>query len=179
MRIRTFRWGDLPTLAHIQELAARADGVQAKTKEAFEQEFALPEVDATSNVFLITDDDDELNEWGQGETLEGVEGETVGYTMLRLYQDRLGYHFVCEGAVHPDHRGRGAGWALLICALNCAITWSTEFVFEAMEAGQPIFFEALLPDNSAASARLAARCEMEAVDEQRADGMVRYQRELL
>jgi GNAT superfamily N-acetyltransferase len=118
-------------------------------------------MDAVSNAVVITDDDDELNPWGQAGTLDGLQGEIVGYTVVELHQDANGYHLLCKGAVHPDYRRRNAGRALIMSALNRAHTLAAEFEFEAEEAGYPIYFEALFPVRDPASARLAAKCEME------------------
>src|SRR5260370_31034059 len=123
MRIRNYRQGDIPTLAHIQQLASAADAREPISTTDFETWLTQPELEAETNVFVITDDD-ESNEWGQGGTLEGVEGEIIGYTVLQLRYSRHAYHFLCEGAVHPAHRQRGAGRALLICALNRVRTLS-------------------------------------------------------
>src|SRR5437660_2242324 len=165
MRIRRYRPGDIPTLAHIQQQAAQVDGVAPLSEADFEQWLAQPELEATSNVFLITDDDDDLNEWGQAGTLEGLEGEAVGYTVLQLRRSHHAYHFLCEGAVLPQHRRRGAGQALLICAINHARIRAFEIESEAQQEGHPIYFEALLPLNDPASESLAAACEMHPVDE--------------
>ncbi len=177
MRIRNYRQGDVSTLVSIQQQAAQADGVEVKSLADFEAWLTAPELEAESNAFVITDDD-ESNEWGQGGTLEGVEGPIVGYTVLQLYQDQQAYHFVCEGAVQPQHRRRNAGRALLICALNRARIWATEFEFEAEQEGHPIYFEALLPLRDPASENLAAKCEMEPTDEPVLEGMRLYRREL-
>ncbi len=165
MRIRNYRQGDVEMLEYIQQLAAQADGTRAIDRHDFETWLLKPELEARFNVFLVTDDD-ESNEWGQGGTLEGMEGEVIGYTILQLRQDEHAYHFLCEGAVHPQHRRRGAGTALLICALNRA---------RLMAAG---YFEALLPVNDPAAGNLAARCEMEPTEEHIAPGMKLYRRAL-
>jgi len=177
MRIRNYREVDLPALVDIQQLATKADSTEAISSAGFEEWLAQPELEAETNVFVITDDD-ESNEWGQGGTLEGVEGEIIGYTVLQLRYSRHAYHFLCEGAVHPAHRQRGAGRALLICALNRARTWSADFEFEAEEKGHPIYFEALLPLRDPASPRLAARCDMQPTNEPVLEGMNLYRREL-
>jgi GNAT superfamily N-acetyltransferase len=177
MRIRNYRQVDLPTLLQIQQLAARADGTQTMGGSDFEEWLAQPELEAEANVFVITDDD-ESNEWGQAGTLEGVEGEVVGYTVLQLRQSYHAYHFLCEGSVHPEQRRRGAGRALLICALNRTRSWSTEFEFEAEQEGRPIYFEALLPLRDPASERLAAKCEMRRADEPVMEGRRLYRLEL-
>ena len=178
MRIRNYRQGDIPTLVHIQQLAAKTDGVAAMSLSDFAEWLTQPELEAEFNVFVITDDDDELNEWGQAGTLEGIEGEIVGYTVLQLRQSQHASHFLCLGAVHPEHRRRGAGRALLICGLNCARLWSAEFEFEAEQAGRPVYFEALLPLQDLASARLAAKCDMQPTNEPTLAGMKLYRREL-
>src|SRR5205823_9871485 len=177
MRIRNYREVDIPTLYQIQQLAAKADGVEAKNMGEFEAWLAAHHLKAEDNVFVITDDD-ESNEWGQAGTLEGVEGEIVGYTVLELHQDQRAYHFCCEGTVHPAYRRQNAGRALLICALNRARIWAAEFEFEAEQEGRSIYFEALLPLHDPASKRLAAKCEMEPTDEHILEGMQLYRREL-
>ena len=177
MRIRNYRQGDIPALASIQQVAAEADGTEAMSATDFETWLAEPELGAASNVFVITDDD-ESNEWGQAGTLEGVEGEIVGYTVVQLRRSQHAYHFLCQGAVHPEHRRRGAGSALLICALNRAHVWATEFEFEIGEQGYPVYFEALLPLQNQASENLAERCELQPTDEPTVKGMRLYRREL-
>ena len=178
MRIRTFRQVDLPTIASIQQQAAIADGMEQMSMNDIETWFAEPELEAEANVFVITDDDDELNRWGQSETLEGIEGEIVGYTVLQLRRSTNEYHFLCQGAVLLEQRRRGAGRALLICALNRARMLAAEFEFEAEQEGHPIYFEALLPVQDASSDRLAARCEMQSTDEGALAGTRLYRREL-
>jgi GNAT superfamily N-acetyltransferase len=178
MRIRRYRPGDIPTLAHIQQQAAQADGATPMSEADFEQWLAQPELQAATNVFLITDDDDDLNEWGQAGTLDGLEGEAVGYTVLQLRRSRLAYHFLCEGAVLPRQRRRGAGYALLMSALNNARVRIFEFEFEARRQGHPVYFEVLLPENDPASESLAAQFEMLPVDEQTVTGMRLYRSEL-
>ncbi|TMC94948.1 MAG: GNAT family N-acetyltransferase [Chloroflexi bacterium] len=115
---------------------------------------------------------------GQAGTLEGVEGEIVGFTALSMRRDVYAYHFLCQGTVHPQHRKRNAGRALLICALNYARMISTEFEFEAEQLGQPLYLEALLPLNDPASVNLAIKCDMQPVDEPVMKGMRLYRREL-
>jgi len=176
MRIRNYRPGDIETLLHIQQQAAQADGARAMSISDFEWWLAQPELEAEFNVFVITDDD-ESNEWGQGGTLEGIEGEVIGYTVLQLRQEQYAYHFLCEGTVHPQHRRRGAGYALLVSALNHALLKATEIEFKQEQKGYPIYFEALLPLRDPASENLAARCEMQPTDEQ-LDGMKLYRRRL-
>ena len=177
MRIRTFRPVDIPTIAHIQQEAAHADGSAAMNISEIEEWLAEPELEAAANVFIITDDD-ESNEWGQAGTLEGVEGETVGYTVLQLRKNQDVYHFLCQGAVLPEQRLRGAGRALLICALNRARMLAAEFEFEAEQEGHPMYFEALLPVRDTAAERLAAKCEMLPTAEGVLPGMRLYRREL-
>ena len=177
MRIRNYRQGDTPTLVHIQQLAAAADGTEPLSTTDFETWLTQPELEAAFNVFVITDDD-ESNEWGQAGTLEGLEGEVVGYTVLQLRRSQHAYHFLCEGAVHPEHRRRGAGWALLICALNRAQVWAAEFAFGMEQPGYPIYFEVLLPLRDPASENLAARCELQPAEERTVRGMRLYRRAL-
>ena len=177
MRIRNYRQGDIPTLAYIQHLAAAADGTEPISTTDFETWLDQPELEAEFNVFVITDDD-ESNEWGQAGTLEGIEGEIIGYTVLQLRRSRHAYHFLCEGAVLPQHRRRDAGSALLICALNRARMWAAEFEYEMEEEGYPIYFEVLLPLQDPASENLAARYELQPTDERTLKGMRLYRREL-
>jgi GNAT superfamily N-acetyltransferase len=176
VRIRKYRQEDITRLIQIQQLAAQTDGIGEKSVVELEQWLTDPEVEASSNAFVITDDDDELNTWGQAGTLEGIEGEIVGYTTVQLYQDQGAYHLLCRGTVHPEHRRRNAGRALLICALNRARFLA--FEFEAEQEGLPVYFEALLPVHDPASARLAARCEMLPTDEVAPDGMQLYRCEI-
>src|SRR5689334_25101539 len=177
MRIRNYRQGDIPTLTHIQQLAAQSDGVEAMGETDFEQWFAQLELNPQSNVFVITDDD-ELNEWGQGGTLDGLEGEAVGYTVLQLRKSHHAYHFLCEGAVLPQHRRRDAGESLLICALNHARMRASEFEFEAAQEGYPIYFEALLPVSDPGSERLAMKCRLKTTNEATLKGMRLYRYQL-
>jgi GNAT superfamily N-acetyltransferase len=178
MRIRNFRQGDIARLVQIQQLAAEVDGAEAMRAADFGQWLMQPELEAEFNVFVITDDDDELNAWGQAGTLEGLEGETVGYTVLQFRRSQHSYHFLCQGAVHPLYRRQNAGFALLICALNRVHMLTSEFEFEAELAGHPIYFEALLPVRDAASERLARKCEMQPADERVLEGMKLYRRAL-
>jgi GNAT superfamily N-acetyltransferase len=178
MRIRNYRQGDIPTLVFIQQLAAQTDGVELMSTVDFEEWLAQPELEAGSNIFLITDDDDDLNSWGQGDVLDGLEGEAVGYTVLQLRRSQHAYHFLCEGAVLPQHRRRGAGQALLICALNHARIRASEFEFEAKQQGFPIYFEVLLPVNDPASESLATQFEMQPTDEPVLKGIRLYRSEL-
>jgi ribosomal protein S18 acetylase RimI-like enzyme len=176
MRIRTFHYEDMPTLLEIEQHAARADG--RKARPDFATWLTASEHDALSNVFVITDDDDELNTWGQAGTLEGIEGEIVGYTLVQARQDDEGYHLLCQGTVHPAQRHRRAGRALLICALNRARVLAEEFEFEAEQAGIPVYFEALLPAHDTASLRLAAKCELLPTHEVTSDEMRLFRGEL-
>jgi ribosomal protein S18 acetylase RimI-like enzyme len=178
MRIRNYRQGDNLTLVHIQQLAAQADNVDSMSMADFEEWLAQPEIQAGSNIFLITDDDDDLNNWGQGDVLNGLEGEVVGYTVLQLRRSHHAYHFLCEGAVLPQHRRRGAGQALLICALNHARLRASEFEFEAQQQGIPIYFEALLPVGDPASESLGAKFDMRSTDEPALKGLRLYRSEL-
>ncbi len=178
MRIRNFRFEDMPTLLHIQQAAAQADEISVLSEDAFVAWLTDPAHDALANAFVITDDDDEVNTWGQAGTLEGVEGEIVGYTLVQLRQELSAYHFVCQGTVHPAYRHMHAGRALFICALNCARMLAAEFEFEAEQAGVPVYFEALLPERDMFAAQLAARCEMLPTTETTAEGLRLYRREL-
>ncbi len=178
MRIRNYRQGDIPTLVHIQQLAAHTDEMEPMSATDFEEWLAQPELEAGSNIFLITDDDDDLNNWGQGDVLDGLEGEVVGYTVLQSRRSQHAYHFLCEGAVLPQHRRRGAGQALLICALNHARIRASEFEFEAQQQGFPIYFEALLSVSDPASESLAVKCDMQSTDEPALKGMRLYRGEL-
>ena len=178
MRIRNFRSEDIPTLIHIQQAAAQVDRSVKMGEGEFAAWFLADIVDALSNAFVITDDDDELNTWGQAGTLEGIEGEIAGYTLVQLCRDRNGYHLRSQGAVHPQYRRRNAGRALLICALNRARLVAAEFEFEAEQEGISVYFEAWLPIDDPASDRLAAKCEMLPTDEQAPEGMRLYRRDL-
>ena len=178
MRIRNYRQGDILTLVHIQQLAAQADNVDSMSMTDYEEWLGQPELQAGSNIFLITDDDDDLNNWGQGDVLDGLEGEVVGYTVLQLRRSHHAYHFLCEGSVLPQHRRRGAGQALLICALNHARLRAFEFEFEAQQQRNPIYFEALLPINDPASEGLAAKCDMQPTEEPTLKGMQLFRSDL-
>ena len=178
MRIRNYRRGDIPTLVSIQQLAAQTDDTEPMSTSDFEEWLEQSELEAGSNIFLITDDDDDLNNWGQGDVLDGLEGEVVGYTVLQLRRSQHAFHFLCEGFVLPQHRRRSAGQALLICALNHARIRASEFEYEAQQLGFPIYFEALLPVNDPASESLANKCEMQPTDEPVLKGMRLYRCEL-
>jgi GNAT superfamily N-acetyltransferase len=178
VRIRNYRQEDLPTLLHIERLAREADGRELWREADFVSWLADPLVDAFANAFVITDDDDELNTWGQAGTLEGIEGEIVGYTVVSLLQEPQGYHLRCQGAVHPQFRGQHAGRALLICALNRARMIAAEFEFEAERDDLPIYFEALFPAKDPTTAYLAAKCDMELIDSTVAPGLCLYRGEL-
>lgn len=178
MRIRTYRRGDLPTLIAIQHQAALADGLEARSETGFLQLLAQPEMRSGYYAFLITDDDDELNTWGQGETLEGVEGEVVGYTILQLLARPEAYLFHSHGAVLPAYRQRGAGHALLLCALNHARMKSIDIVASARERSIPIYFEVLLPKQDATTERLVEMFELDETDEPTPPGLRLYRTEL-
>ncbi len=143
----------------------------------FEEWLALPGLEAENNVFVITDDD-ETNMWGQAGTLEGMEGEVIGYSLLQLRRSQYAYHLLCQGAVLPEQRHRGAGWSLLICDLNRARALAFEFEFEAEQEGRPIYLEALLPAADPAAHALAVKCEMQLTSEPALQGMRLYRREL-
>lgn len=178
MRIRNYREGDLLSLVQIQNAAAMADLTELITTPEFREWLSHPELDANTNVFVLTDDDDDQDQWGQAGTLEGLEGEVAGYTVLQARKSSGAYHYWCEGAVHPAHRRKHAGRALLICGLNRARIRATEIEFEAEAEGLPIYFEALLPLRNPASEVLAARCGMQQVDEPVLKGQQLYRLEL-
>jgi GNAT superfamily N-acetyltransferase len=178
VRIRNYRREDLPTLVHIERLAREADGREPFREAEFVSWLTDPLVDAFANAFVITDDDDELNTRGQAGTLEGIEGEIVGYTVVSLLREPQSYHLRCQGTVHPQFRRQHAGRALLICALNRARIIAAEFEFEAERDGLPIYFEALLPDKDPTAAYLAAKCEMNLIDTVVTPGLCLYRYEL-
>jgi len=95
-----------------------------------------------------------------------------------LCRDQQAYHFLCQGAVHPQFRRQGGGRVLLMGALNQARHLAEDFEFEAEQEGVPIYFGALLPVHDPAAARLAAKCEMQPTDEPAPPGMRLYRREL-
>ncbi|GCE02922.1 GNAT family N-acetyltransferase [Dictyobacter aurantiacus] len=178
MRIRYFRPGDISTIINIRQAAAIADRIPTTSEEAFTAWFLAPEREAQANAFVMTDDDDELLTWGQAGTLEGIEGEIVGYTIVECLRDAEGYHLRCRGAVHPEHRRRGAGRALLVGALNRARLLASDFEFEAEAEGVPIYFEALLPGADQASSQLAVKCDLAVVHQFNIDGLQLYRMEI-
>src|SRR5258705_37663 len=93
-------------------------------------------------------------------------GSTHSMRIRNYRQGEHIYHFLCEGAVHPQPRRRGAGTALLICALNRARLMAAGFDLRMESKHRSIYFEALLPIHDLAAANLAARCEMEPAEEQ-------------
>ncbi len=178
MRIRNFRLEDIPTLTHIERIAAETDERPVISEAEFAAWISSAEVDALANAFVITDDDDEINTWGQAGTLEGVEGEIVGYTVLQVMQDQEAYHLYCHGTVYPRHRRRNAGRALIICALNRARMMAFDFEREAEQRRIPIYFEALFPIRDPSSARLATKCELQKADVPVSDGLCLYRQAL-
>jgi ribosomal protein S18 acetylase RimI-like enzyme len=176
MRIRPYRAEYLPALLQVQREAGKVDGTQVREEADFAAWLDL--LSATTNGFVVTDDDDELNPWGQAGTLDGLEGEVVGYTVVQLKQDQDGYHLLCQGTVHPQYRRQNAGRVLLVGAMNRARVLAADFEFEAEQEGVPVYFEALLPVSDDAAAHLAARCEMQPADEEPLPGMRLYRREL-
>jgi ribosomal protein S18 acetylase RimI-like enzyme len=176
MRIRHYRPEYLHSIVQIQHAAAQEDGTAANN----ETDIAnwLQELEAEGNAFVVTDDDDELNPWGQAGTLDGLEGEVVGYTVVQLQRDPGGYHFLCQGAVHPQHRRQNAGRTLLVGALNRARLLAADFEFEAEQEGVSIYFEAVLPTADPGAARLAAKYEMQPTNEVIVEGTCLYRREL-
>lgn len=174
MRVRTYRPGDIPTLTHIQQTAARSDGLIEMSEAELTSLLAQAMSKSGYTIFLITDDDDELNTWGQGETLEGLEGEVVGYAILQQYQNERAYHIRSQGAVLPEHRQRGAGHALLLCALNHARMQAINVMNEARQQGLPIYFEVELPASDPTTEPLTRLFELEETDEAAQDGMRLY-----
>jgi GNAT superfamily N-acetyltransferase len=178
MRIRTYRREDLPTLVYLYQLAIQTDQLALESEAVFVDWLSDPAHEPTANVFVIRDDDDELNTWGQAGTLDGIEGEVVGFTAIELIEDEHAYHFRCIGTVHPQHRRRNAGRLLLVGALNRARLVATEFESEAEQAGLPIYFEALLPVHDPGSSYLAAKCDMLPTDDPVPSGLRLYRREV-
>lgn len=174
MRIRRFRMSDVYAIASIEQAAALEDQRASLSEYELTAWLLDPEVDAASNAFVMTDDDDDLLVWGQAGTLEGIEGEIIGYTVLQFIQDAEGYHLRCQGAVHPAQRKRNAGRALLVGALNRARLMAAEFEFEAKAAGIPIYFEALLPATDVTAPRLAAKCAMQMIEKSEINGLYLY-----
>lgn len=178
MRIRNYRQEDLATVVQIEHQAREVDGRERLDEAAFTNWLLSPSLNAADNVFVITNDDDELRGWGQAETLEGIEGEIVGYTSVQVQRDERAFHMLCRGAVSPPYRKMHAGRALLVCALNRARILEFDVDFEAEQAGIPIYFEALLPVHDPLSAKLAARCGMQPVDDPAPTGLCLYRCEL-
>ncbi len=178
MRIRTYRSGDIPILVHVQHLAAACDGLELLSEADFARLLERSIRRTGYNVFLLTDDDDELNTWGQGESLDGVEGEVIGYTILQFSRDEDAYHFHCHGTILPEYRGRGAGHGLILCALNHARLQSLDFVAQARQQGTPIYFEVPLPDADAGAQRLASDFELDKTDIQLQKHLLLYHTEL-
>ena len=178
MRIRTYRSGDIPILAHVQHIAAAFDGLEPLSEADFANLLDRSLTRRGYNVFLLTDDDDELNTWGQGESLEGVEGEVVGYTILQLSASKAAYHFRCYGTVLPEYRARGAGHGLILCALNHARLQALDFVAQARQQGTPIYFEVPLPVNNGGAERLASDFELEKSETLVTERLLLYRTEL-
>lgn len=178
MRTHNYRQKDSATILQIERLAREADGREVLDEAAFTNWLLDPALDAPDNVFVITDDDDELQTWGQAGTLEGIEGEIVGYTAVQVRCDERACHILCQGAVHPQYRGLHAGRALLVAALNRAHILEFDLAFEAEQAGLPVYFEALLPVRDPLSVYLAAKCDMQPVDDPAPAELRLYRREL-
>ncbi|HEY1349967.1 MAG TPA: GNAT family N-acetyltransferase [Ktedonobacteraceae bacterium] len=178
MRIRTYRPGDAPILFSMQQTAARFDGLVPLPAAAFAQILERAIRRAGYNVFLLTDDDDELNTWGQGETLEGLEGEVIGYAILHVLQDQRAYRIFCCGTVVPEHRQRGAGHALVLCALNHARMQALDLLPRARQEGLAVYFEIAFPAGDASAERLAQMFELEQVPGEHEPGLVLYRTEL-
>lgn len=178
MRIRTYRPGDIPILVHIQHTAAVFDRLKLMDESDFTELLANSMTRRGYNVFLLTDDDDDLNTWGQGETLDGLQGEVVGYTILQLSEDERSYHFRCHGTILPEHRSRGAGHGLILCAINHARIQSIDFVAEARQRDMPIYFEVPLLAADGAAQRLARDFELEDTGQQVQPGLNLYRTEI-
>ncbi len=178
MRIRTYRLGNIAALVHVEQAAARFADLEAMSETDLTRLLAESATRFNYNVFLITDDDDELITWGQGENLEGVEGEVVGYTILHPRADQHAYHFRCHGAVLPEHRHRGVGYALVLCAINHARLQAINFIAEARQQGRPIYFEVELPASDASAEHLAHAFELEESAEIVQPGLRVYRTEL-
>ncbi len=178
MRVRPWKGDDIQTLCALHTLAAQTDGSVAMSKKAFEAWLEDAARREAENVFIVTDDDDELMTWNQAGTLDGIEGETVGFTVVQLQQEPQAYHFVCHGTVHPHYRRQGAGRILLIGARNRARLLGSDFEFEAEQAGIPIYFEALLPAADASTCSFAARFGMQFVEDESISGLHLYRAEL-
>ena len=176
MRIRNYRAEYLQAIAQIQQAAAEIDGTAVKSEA--DLEIWLQELEAEANAFVVTDDDDELNPWGQAGTLDGLEGEVAGYTVVQLVRNQSGYHFLCQGTVHPHYRRQNAGRTLLVGALNRARLLASDFEFEAEEEGISIYFEALFPVEDPGAVHLAAKYEMQSTDEPAPVGLCLYRRDL-
>jgi len=174
MRIRNFREKDLPDVVCIYQAAMKADAIVTASADDFEQWLTQPGSEAQANAFVVSDDDDELNTWGQAGTLDGLDGEIVGYTVVTFKQDEEGYHFLCQGAVLPQYRRQHVGHILLVGACNRARLLASEFEFEAEQEGVPIYFEALLPVRDPAAVRLAAKYEMQPTAEPAPVGLCLY-----
>jgi GNAT superfamily N-acetyltransferase len=176
MRIRHYRPADVPELLEIEERAAAADGRRIYDLAAW---FDEHEDESLYNVLVITDDDDEVDPWGQSGTRVEVEGEIAGYTILQLREDERAYHFYCCGAVRPDLRRRGAGRGLLVSALNRARFWAADYEVEAEQEERALYFEAWLPERDPGSHGLATLLELEETDEMMDDGGSRLYRRSL
>jgi hypothetical protein len=178
MRIRTYRSGDIPILVDVQHIAAIFDGLAPMSEADFASLLDRSITRRGYNVFLLTDDDDELNTWGQGESLDGVEGEVIGYTILQFSRSGHAYHFHCHGTILPDQRSRGAGHGLILCALNHARLQSLDFVAQAHQQGIPIYFEVPLPDKDPGALRLAWDFELEKTTIRVQEHLLLYRTEL-
>lgn len=176
MRIRHYRPVDLPELLEIEERAAAADGRRIYDLATW---FDEHEDESLYNVLVITDDDDDVDPWGQAGTRVEVEGEIAGYTILQLREDERAYHFYCRGAVRPNLRRRGAGRGLLVSALNRARFWAADYEVEAEQEERALYFEAPLPERDPGSRGLATLLELEETDEMMDDGGLRLYRRAL
>jgi hypothetical protein len=178
VRIRRFRSSDAEALLAIEQHAAQAEARPQPDTPAFLQQFADPTLDVVDNLFVITDDDDDLQVWGQAETLEGLEGEIAGYMLVQEQHTPDYYRFLAQGAVDPVYTDPQATRILLIGSLNRARHLAAEFEFEAEAAGKPIYFDAFLPRDSASVPELARKLELSLVPEPAPPGFLLYRLQL-
>ena len=161
MRVRNFREVDISDIYTIQQAAHLRDALPVVGEEELRAALLDPLATAAENIFVITDDDDELQTWGEAGMLIGLEGPIIGYTWVRYLHDHEGHHFRCTGAVLPDERGKGAGRALLISALNRARYLATDIDTGTAEENEEIYFEVVFPVREQADSVLTTICELQ------------------
>lgn len=174
MRIRNARKEDIASLVTLALLTTEFDGYHLPSRAQQEDQFKEWLSNPSFHGFVATDDDDELQTWGQAGTLDGLEGEIIAYTFMQSTRDNEGYHFRCHGSVHPQHRNQHIGYALLICALNRSHLVAADFEFEARSTNIPLYFEAFFPSNDPTIAHLARRFDMSATDIVTSSGLCLY-----